>query len=174
MRNVHVVAVALLVAGVAVACSGGNPATFQHISVVDASHIALHARHAPDAMVTADGALSIAGTPVAITPTQRDLLRQYFTDAIALRDDGLATGAAGAGIAAQAIGSVVSGLASGTPDKIGPEIEAKAAKIDEHVTKLCTDLAALHHGQQALAAQLAAFRPYATIEAEQVSGCNSR
>ena len=149
-----------------------NTSAFQHISVLNGTQIAIHAHSGPDAIVSVDGDLSVDGKTVAITPTQRDLLKQYFASAIALRDDALATAAAGVATAGQAIGSVVSGLASGKPDQIGPAIEARAAKVEARAAKVCADLSALRAKQETIAGQLAAFRPYATIEAGQIGDCN--
>ena len=149
----------------------GNDIAFQHIRVLDAGHIAVHAHDGPDAIVAADGGLSIAGQPVPTTPAQRILLKQYFSAAVALRDDALATGLAGAATAGQAIGSVVAGLASGDTAKIGPEIEARAARVEAKAAKICSDLAEIRVRQDAIAAELAAFRPYALLTREQVAQC---
>lgn len=165
----------LILFGLAMAgCSNdvGNTSAFHHISVLNSTQIAIHAHSGPDAFVSVDGDLSIDGKTVAITPTQRELLRQYFAGAIALRDDALATAAAGMATASQAIGSVVTGLAGGKPDQIGPAIEARAAKVEAQAAKVCADLSALRAKQETIAGQLAAFRPYATIDAGQIGDCH--
>lgn len=156
-------------------CSGsGNnhlQLGFQHISVLDGSSIAVHARSGPDAIVSAAGALSIGGKDVPTTPAQEELLKQYFASVAALRADAIATGMAGVATAGTAIRSVVSGLANGTPDQIGPAVEARAATVEVQAAKVCNDLAEVRSKQEAVAVQLAAFRPYALIDAEQVSDC---
>ncbi|MEO7064695.1 MAG: hypothetical protein ABI082_13100 [Dokdonella sp.] len=159
---------AALIALVTASCghNAGNTTVFSHISVLGSGGIAIHALDGPDATVSADGNLSIDDKPVAVTPPQRVLLKAYIADAVALRKDAIATGAAGVATAGQAISSVVSGLSSGKPDQIGPEVAARAAKIETQVAKICVDLSALRKTQDALASQLAAFRPYATIDAE--------
>lgn len=150
----------------------GNTSVFSHISVLGSNEIAIHARSGPDATVSADGNLTIDGKTIVVTAPQRDLLKSYFAGAIALRNDAVATGAAGVATAGQAIGSVVSGLANGKPDEIGPAVEARAAKVEAQAKKICVDLSALRTTQDALASQLSAFRPYATIDTGEVAKCS--
>ena len=92
---------------------------------------------------------------------------------MAMRDDGFATGMAGATTALTAISSVVTGLASGEPDKIGQAVEAKAAKVEAQVEKLCRDMGELAATQNALAASLPDFKPYALIETQEVNECHA-
>jgi hypothetical protein len=149
----------------------GERSTFRHLSVLDATHVAVHARSAPDAVVSSDGSLGIGDQPVTLTPAQQALLKQYFDAAVELNDDAIATGAAGLATAGTAIHSVVTGLASGDPDSIGPKVEAQAAKVEARAGQVCIDLAALYARQQAVADSLVTFRPYATIEAQALDGC---
>lgn len=154
-----------------IGCAESDEQSFTHLTPVDAQHVAVHRHAGPDAVVSAAGELAIAGQVIALSSAQKDLVAQYFAHASALRDDGLATGMAGASTALTAISSVVSGLANGEPDKIGPAVDAKAAKIEEHVQKLCRDLHELAAAQDALAASLPAFRPYALIAEKDVDRC---
>lgn len=141
-----------------------------YISIHDGS-VAVHAPGRADADITAAGDLSIAGASVAVTPAQRDLLKHYYTTTLTLRDHGIATGKAGLATAGQALRSVASGLASGNTDKIDSEVNASAAKVDAQANLVCIDLAALQSTQQALAAQLAAFQPYALIKTHEAADC---
>ena len=174
MNTARHIACLILFAIATAGCShdAENTSAFQHISVLSGARIAVHAHGGPDAIVSADGDMSIDGKTVAVTPPQRDLLKQYFAGAIALRNDALATGAAGVATAGQAIGGVVSGLVNGKPDEIGPAVEARAAKVEARAAKVCADLSVLRSKQEAIAGQLAAFRPYATIDAGQIGDCN--
>lgn len=171
IRNVMVpFALALTLA----ACeSGQKNSSFTHFSVVDDTHVAIHARGAADAILAADGSLRIDGRTVAMTPPQQGLLAGYYRGIEALRRDAIATGAAGIATAGTAIVSVVSGLASGDPDSIGPKVDAKAAKVDAAAAKLCADLVELRKQQEAIVVQLDAFRPYALIEASETDDCAS-
>lgn len=147
--------------------------SFTHFSVVDDSHVAIHAWGAADAILAADGGLHIDGKAVALTPVQQALLEGYYRGIESLRHDAIATGAEGIATAGTAIVSVVSGLASGDPDSIGPKIDAKAAKVEAAAAKLCSDLAELRKQQEAIVAQLEAFRPYGSIEASEADDCRS-
>ena len=96
MIRQKVLNVLMLCAAIA-ACSHGD-SEFQHLSVLDDSHVAVHAPGRADAIVSASGALSIAGTPVTVNAAQAQIAARYFTSAVALRDDAMKTGAAGASI----------------------------------------------------------------------------
>lgn len=150
-----------------------NGNSFTHFSVVDDSHLAIHARGAADAVIAVDGNLRIDGKPVALAPTQRALLKDYYAGIVALRHDAIATGAAGLATAGAAISSVVSGLANGDADSIGAKVDEKAAKVDAAAAKICVDLASIRMQQDAIAAQLPAFRPYALLDAREVADCSS-
>jgi hypothetical protein len=94
---------------------------------------------------------------------QRNLLLAYYRSASAVREHGIETGKAGAAIAGQAIGSVAKGIVSGNTDDIDKEVDAKTAAVTQAALKICTDMAGIKAAQDALASQLAAFKPYASI-----------
>ncbi len=167
------IVIPLVFASAITACSnsGSDNSVFRYINVLDNTHLAVHAHGAADAIVSADGDLSIAGNNIVVTPSERDLLKGYFASIIALRADAIDTGKAGANTAATAIGSVVAGIASGNADKIGDNVDAQAAKVDAAASMVCTDLANIRTAQSAIADQLAAFKPYALIDASQVQDC---
>jgi hypothetical protein len=169
MIRQKVLNVVMLCAAIA-ACSHGD-SEFQHLSVLDDSHVAVHAPGRADAIVSASGALSIAGTPVTVNAAQAQIAARYFTSAVALRDDAMKTGAAGASTAATAIASVAVGLASGNPDSIDAKVNASAAKVEAAADRVCTDVQALTQAQNELAAALPQFKPYATIAAHEANDC---
>ncbi len=125
----------------------------------------------PDASVTGDGTLSIAGKPVPLTADQRDLLKQYYVHVYKIRSEGIATGKAGAALAGQAMGSVMSGLAHGNTDQIGKDIQAQASTVTAQAAAICAGLEQLRAAQDAVASQVAAFRPYATLDEKGVAKC---
>jgi len=108
----------------------------------------------------------------AITDAQRDLLKHYYTSALALREHGIATGEAGTKVASTAISSVAKGLSSGNTSNIDSEVNASAAKVEAMAANICMDLQQIHITQDALASQLDAFRPYAVIKANKVDDCS--
>ena len=70
-----------------------------------------------------------------------------------------------------AIGDVVSGLIHGNPDQIGPTIKARAGKVTAQATQICLAFGDLRTAQDAISSQVEAFRPYATITADDVQDC---
>jgi hypothetical protein len=165
-------AFASLLAGCSMQIDFGDGAGLHGISIHDGS-ITVHARKAPDAIVTASGDLSIDGKAIALTPDQHALLRHYYAQVMTVRDDGIATGKAGASMAGHAIGSVASGLAHGDPDSIGPAIDARAKQVEAKAMAVCNDVQALQVQQNALADTLPAFKPYARIGAHNVTDCKA-
>jgi len=163
-------ALAALLAG----CNGGitisDDSGMQSIRVHDGS-IAIHRSGAPEADVTMAGDLSIDGKPVALAPNQRDLLKQFYAQVMLVRADGIATGKAGASMAGHAIGAVASGLAHGDPDSIGPAIDARAKTVEAKAMAICNDMVALKARQDAIAAALPAFKPYASIKGNNKTDC---
>ncbi len=150
---------------------GPDHASFQHFEVNNKDLVTVHARGKPDATVNAAGDLTIAGTAVATTPAQRQLAQRYFTEVQGIRSDAIAVGQQGVALAGKAIGEVVGGLMAGDPDRIDKRVEAEAGKVEAKAAQICLRLGAIRNVQEALAADLAVFRPYATIKAEQVSDC---
>jgi len=170
MKIAMTLGLAALVFAVA-GCSNEVQGSFAHLNQINKTQFAVHREGGPDAIVSKTGELSIAGATVNLDPAQRALVARYFDNAIALRDDGFATGMAGASTAITALSSVVTGLASGEPDKIGSDVEAKAAQLDAKALKVCGDLHDLAATQNALSASLPAFKPYALISEKDVDEC---
>ena len=174
MNPIRKLCIALSLAAVLAGCTIDldSGSVFDFITIHD-GNIAVHAKTGPDAIVDAAGDLSIDGKEVALTPVQRDLLKQYYAQVLATRDDGIATGKAGAAMAGHAIGSVASGLAHGNPDSIGPAIDAHAKQIEAKAMAVCNNVVAVQTKQNAIASALPAFKPYALIDGKDVSDCRS-
>ena len=134
--------------------------------------VALQARDAPPALISAAGDLQIDQQPVAVDPAQRELLKSYYENAMMIRTDGIATGKAGVAVGAQALKSVATRLASGNPDQIQQDIDAKTQLVKDAVLKICRDLGNVKTNQDQLVVQLPAFKPYGDIvSATDVSDC---
>lgn len=133
--------------------------------------VAIHVDGQPDARVGGDGNLSIDGKPVELSSDQRDLLKQYYVDVYKIRNNGIATGKAGAAMAGQAVGAAASGLAHGDPDKIAADVKAQAGKVTAQAAAVCDSLEQLRAAQDAVAEQVAAFKPYATLDENKVAKC---
>lgn len=125
----------------------------------------------PKAEISPAGDLLVDGREVAVTPQQRELLLDYRGHLLALIESGMALGARGADLGIQAAGDALKSVFNGGMDDFEARIEAEAAKIEAEALKLCEGLPALLETQQQLAASLPEFRPYATMEAEDVDEC---
>ena len=127
----------------------------------------------PEARVFAGGRLVIDGRDVEVTDAERAELIAYHAAAMDLGRHARDTGIAGAKVGLAAVGAVISGLARGQPDSIGPKVEAEAEKVKQAARLLCEDIAAMRKAQDSLAAELEEFRPYATIEEADERECRS-
>jgi hypothetical protein len=132
--------------------------------------VTVYTSHEPDAVINANGDLQIDQQTVAVDPAARELLKNYYQNAMMVRTDGIATGKAGAAVGAQALKSVASGLSSGHPEQIGQDVQAKAQQVKLSALKICQDLSAIQLAQDQLAARLPAFQPYGHIVSLDDSG----
>ena len=162
--------ITLMVASVS-GCSGSD-SVFHGISIIDSAHVAVHAHAVPDARVNAGGTLEIGGKAVALTPSQQRLTRDYFASVMALHADAIATGKAGLQTAHQVLGSLAAAMSSGNTRGLDRAIDAKTAAVDRSANRVCRDLSAIRKTQDAIAASLPAFRPYALIRERNVSKCS--
>ncbi len=138
---------------------------------IGSDEVTIHSEGHPDARILAGGRLVIDNRELRLTDAQREQVRAYHEAAMLLGTHGKDVGIAGAKVGAEAVGAVVSGLLKGEPDSIGPKVEAKAEAVKQAAGRLCDDVAAMRRAQDALAADLEAFRPYATIDDHDVADC---
>lgn len=125
----------------------------------------------PKAEISPDGDLLIGGQAVAVTPEQRALLLDYRGHVVKLVETGMTLGVKGADLGMQAAGEALKNVFTGGGADFEQRIEAEAAKIEAEALKLCDDLPAMLETQQQLAASLPEFRPYATMEAQDIDEC---
>ena len=152
----------LLLAPLLAACSSRGSASGRYVSFVGDT-VVVKAPGNPDAHIDANGDLRIGDHPVAVTPSQRALLKRYHGQVLAVRDDGIATGKQGAALGMHALGTVVNNLAAGTPDKIDQDMDARGKIVEAAAERMCSDLGQLKATQGEVAAQLPAFRPFAVF-----------
>lgn len=155
----------LLFAPVLAACSDTDIAGNGHVNGnlhinFDSAGLVINAPGKPNAHIDAAGDLRIGDTLAAVTPAQRESLKSYYARAMGVRDDGIATGKAGAALGLHAVGSVFGNLLSGTPDKIDKDMDTRGRTVETAAQHLCDDLVQLKATQETIAAQLPAFRPY--------------
>jgi len=168
----------LLVLCLAALVAGCQPGT--HVSTdkgnvtSNGKVITLRANGQPDAKISADGELTIGGKTVAVNADQRVLLQSYLKEMNAMTLDGIAIGKQGAALAGTAVSEAIKGAINGDGEQIDAKIEAEAEKIEQQAMRLCQRLVTIKASQDALASQLPAFKPYATIDAADVDDCGSK
>ena len=177
-RVIGLLAMTALMAGCGKESGNTNAISFRNGTVVTGTitlrndEVTLHAPSAPVALINAAGDLSIDRRPTAVNAAQRALLQDYYRNVLAVNEHGIAAGMAGAAVAGQAIQGVLQGVVGGNTDHIDKEIHAKSQKVAQSALQTCQDLASIKAAQDSLAAQLAAFKPYAGIvEASSINDC---
>lgn len=127
----------------------------------------------PKAEITPQGDLLVEGKAVDVTPAQRQQLLAYRGQIIGIAEAGMAIGAKGADIAGEAMNGVVGLIFGGKEAEKAFEqrMEAQGEKIKVEAVKLCAQLPGLLAGQQALAATLPEFKPYARMTQEDIDDC---
>ncbi|WP_369039164.1 hypothetical protein [Stenotrophomonas maltophilia] len=134
-------------------------------------NIKVSADQQPRAEITPDGHLLIAGKDVPTSDAQRRQLLEYRGHVVAIAMDGMDVGLAGAKLGASAAGEALKGIFSGDSEGVEKRINAEAARIEAQAKRICERLPAMLASQQALAAALPAFKPYATMDQGDVDDC---
>lgn len=127
----------------------------------------------PKGEITPQGDLLVGGRPVDITPAQRRQLLDYRKGILGIAEAGMEIGGQGADLAGAALGGVVGAIFGGREGEQAFEqrMEAEGEKLRVHAGKLCALLPGVLAQQQALAASLPAFAPYARMEQADVDEC---
>jgi hypothetical protein len=149
----------------------------ENISISDGMHIQVngHSIRRPEgktkAEITPAGDLLIDGRPVTVDAQQRALLLQYRQHIIGIAGAGMDIGVQGADLGMKAASEAISGIFNGNADKVEERIKPEAQKIEAAAEQLCNLLPPMLGTQQALAASLPQFRPYATMTEGDISDC---
>lgn len=125
----------------------------------------------PKADITPQGDLLIGGKPITIDDKQRALLLQHRANVTAVALAGMEIGVQGADLGMRAASEAIKGIFSGNTDDIEKKIEAEAEKMKLSAAKLCEKLPPLKDSQQALAAAIPEFKPYANMDQSDIDGC---
>jgi hypothetical protein len=134
-------------------------------------NIKISADKQPRAEITPDGRLLIDGKDVAGQRGPAPRLLEYRGHVVAIAMDGMDVGLAGAKLGANAAGEALKGIFSGDSEGIEKRINAEAEKIEAQAKRICNRLPAMLASQQALARELPAFAPYATMDQSDVDDC---
>lgn len=124
-----------------------------------------------DAEVAPDGSLTIDGKQVGTSAEGRSALRTYDAEAVAFRQHAIAIGRAGAEFGIDTLKDVVGGLIDGTVEKAGDKAREGAVDLVANVRDLCGRMQAMVNAQNAAAAAIDEFKPYAVIEQDQIKDC---
>lgn len=129
---------------------------------------------APRAEITPDGALLIDGEEVPASAEQRALVQAYRSELVGVAKAGMAVGAEGADVAGTALTGIGQALFGGEEGRKAYEesIKAETARIEAEAQKLCALLPSLYESQQALAAAMPEFAPYATMTPKSIEDCD--
>jgi hypothetical protein len=130
-------------------------------------------RSLPEGDITPRGDLLVGGKAVAIDASQRRLLLDYRAQVIDMAKTGIDAGERAAMLAIDAtdVGMfrLVVGAMTGSLER---RVKATVAReIQPAVLRICHGLPHLRETQQALAASVPAFKPYATLEEDDIEDC---
>ena len=126
----------------------------------------------PRAEITPTGDLLIEGKPVAVDARQRQLLLEHRAELIAVARAGMEIGVRGADLGVKAATGALKAVFSGTTDEFGQRMEAEGKSIEQAAQQvICSRLPGLRRSQDALAAAVPEFAPYATLDQADVEDC---
>lgn len=136
------------------------------------NQVTIHTHTAPSAVISANGDFKVGKQAVVISAASRELLKNYYRNALNMRTDAIATGKAGIAVGEQAAKSVLTRLSSGHPGEIQQDIDAKTTLVKAAAVKICQDLRDIKNNQDQLADALTAFKPYSHIvDDSDISDC---
>jgi hypothetical protein len=129
----------------------------------------------PKGEITPGGDLLIDGKAVAIDAGQRRQLLDYRTQVIGIAKTGIDAGEHAAMVAIDLTNvSMFRLIVGGLTGSLERRVEASVKRdIQPAVLKICRQLPELRDSQQALAASVPEFRPYATLDEDDVADCES-
>jgi hypothetical protein len=129
----------------------------------------------PKAEITPRGDFLVGGKAVAINAAQRSQLLGYRGQVIEIARTGIDLGERGAQVALETVDRpLLSLIVGGLTGSLERQVEATVKReIEPGVRQICSRLPALRVSQQQLAASLPQFRPYATLEADDVAECEA-
>ena len=132
-------------------------------------------KNLPDAHITPAGELVIDGKTVATNAQQRRLLLDYRGQVLSVARAGIDVGEKAAMAALQAtdvslFSLIVGGMTGGLERRIETLVKDH---VEPMVTQICQQLPDVLVSQQALAASVPQFQPYANLDQEDIDNCDS-
>lgn len=141
---------------------------------INGKRVQRHADDLPKAEITPDGQLIVAGETIAMDPRGRALARDYRAGLLAVAETGMDLGVQGADLGMRAAADAIGSLLRGDTEEMEKRVEAEAAKLEASAMRLCDQLPALLAAQDALAAAVPEFAPYARMEVSDVEDCRDK
>ncbi len=124
------------------------------------------------AEITPRGDFLVDHKAVPLTPAQRQEMLAYRQHIVEIAQQGIAIGKQGASLGLGAAGAALAGALAGESDQqIRQHVEARTTGIREEAVKICDRLPAMKVEQQKLAADVPAFKPYATMTQQDIEDC---
>lgn len=126
----------------------------------------------PAAVITPQGELRISGTPIASDEEARRLALEYRRRMIAIAETGMDLGVQGADLGMRAAGDAIASVFRGDTAEMEQRLEAETGRLEAAAKRLCLQLPDLLAAQDALAAKVPEFRPYARMTRQDVEDCD--
>ena len=129
----------------------------------------------PKGEITPKGDLLVEGKAVAVDAVQRRQLLDYRTQVIGIAKTGIDAGEHAAMVAIDLTNvSLFHLIVGGMTGSLERRVEASVKRdIEPAVLQICRQLPQLRDSQQALATSVPEFRPYATLDDDDVEDCES-
>ena len=129
----------------------------------------------PKGEITSKGDLLVDGKAVVVDATQRRQLLDYRTQVIGIAKTGLDAGEHAAMLAIDLTNvSMFRLIVGGMTGSLERRVEASVKRdIEPAVLQICKQLPQLRDSQQALVTSVPEFRPYATLDDDDVADCES-
>jgi len=125
------------------------------------------------ARVSGAGALRIGDVEVAVPPQGQAALGRYNATAQVFTDQAVNLGLDSADFALHTLGQVFDGLLRGSTDHASREAEQGSRAIEARAQALCARMQDWRLAQDAAAAAVPEFRPYAVIRGSDTDDCRS-
>lgn len=139
---------------------------------INGKRLSRNAGTLPPAHITPEGQLVVDGRDVAMDDASRALARDYRNHLIAIAETGMDLGVQGADLGMRAARDAIGSLLRGDTEEMEKRIEKEAKQLEASAMRICDDLPGLLDTQQALAAAVPAFVPYAKMESSDIADCH--
>lgn len=138
---------------------------------INGKRVSRKANDLPAAELTPDGQLIVSGKTIAMDDASRALARDYRAGLLTVIEAGMDLGVQGADLGMRAARDAIGSLFRGDTEQMEKRVEAEAEKLKATVLQLCDRLPTLLAAQEALAAAVPEFAPYARMETSDIDDC---